>query len=101
MMYAVLDFESKNLIAENKKPCLPRVVDFSKFSQVIIYFFFPPFIAMIFELLFSQLYFDTLIFSHRAQVLRQALFLRIFFAQKWIVCWIKLLKTLLVKLRLL
>jgi len=32
MMYAILDFESKNLIAENKKPCLPRVVDFSKFS---------------------------------------------------------------------
>jgi hypothetical protein len=31
MMCAVLDFESKNLIAENKKSCLPHVVDFSKF----------------------------------------------------------------------
>ena len=50
MMYAILDFESKNLIAENKKPCLPRVVDFSKFSQAIVYFSFSAFFVMIFEL---------------------------------------------------
>jgi len=43
-MYAVLDFESKNLVDENKKPCLRRVVDFSKFSQEIVYFSFSPFL---------------------------------------------------------
>jgi len=61
MMYAVLDFESKNLIAENKKPCLPRVVDFGKLSQVIVYFLFSPLFVMMFEL--DKLYFGTLIFQ--------------------------------------
>jgi hypothetical protein len=43
MMYAILNFESKNFIVENKKPCFPRVVDFNKFSQVVVYFSFSPF----------------------------------------------------------
>ena len=34
MDHDVLDFESKNRIAESKQPCLPRVVDFSKISQL-------------------------------------------------------------------
>ena len=38
MMYAVLDFESKNLIAKNKRSYFPHVVDFSKFSQVVVNF---------------------------------------------------------------
>ena len=61
IMYAVLDFESKNLIAKNKKPCLSCVVDFDKLSQVIVYFLFSPLFVMMFEL--DKLYFDTLIFQ--------------------------------------
>ena len=92
MMYDVLDFESKNLIAENKRSYLPHVVDFSKFFQIVVNFSLFPFFIMIFERdksCFWYSYFS----SHRVQVLRQALFMKIFLGQKWIVFWIKLLKT--------
>ena len=45
MMYAILDFESKNLIAKNKRFYVPHVVDFSKFSQVVVNFFLFPFLS--------------------------------------------------------
>jgi len=38
MMYVAFDFESKNLIVENKRSYFPHVVDFSKFSQVVVNF---------------------------------------------------------------
>ena len=45
MMYAVLDFESKNLIAENKRSYFPYVVDFNKFSEVVVNFSLLPFLS--------------------------------------------------------
>jgi len=89
MVSVVLDFESKNLFAENKRPCLSRLVDFSKLSQVVVG---SSFLFMIFE--WDKKCFDTGIFPrHHVQVLRQVLFLKISYDLKLIICWIKLLKT--------
>ena len=85
-MYAVLDFESKNLIAGNKKPYLPQVVDFSKFSQVVAG-------SLFIKIVLDKECFDIFIFpGHHVRVLHRALFLKTFYAQKLIVCWTKLLK---------
>jgi hypothetical protein len=53
-----LDFESKNLIAENKKSCLPRIMDFSKISQVVCLSSF----SLFMEVGWDEKYFDALYF---------------------------------------
>ena len=56
----ILDFESKNLIAENKRSYFPHVVDFSKFSQVVVNFSLFPFLSWYLNVISHA--FDILIF---------------------------------------
>jgi hypothetical protein len=82
-----LDFECKNLFAGNKKSYLLRIVDFNKISQVVCSNSF----LSCGDGMESNL---ILCFSsHHVRMFHRAMFLKIFYNVKLIICWIGLLKT--------